>query len=122
MNMPWTLARQTARDAAKPLEAVELALPETLGMALASAVRALAHQPTCDTSAMDGYAVTGLGPWTVIGRVSAGDPVPSRRLHSGEAFAVATGAPVPAGSDLVIPIEHCRPAAPASASHEGGDG
>ncbi|MGW6929376.1 molybdopterin molybdotransferase MoeA [Lentzea sp. NPDC054927] len=107
MNMPWTLARQTAREAAKPLDAVELPLADGLGLALASAVRALAGQPTCDTSAMDGYAVCGPGPWTVVGRVAAGDPVPGARLGGGEAFAVATGAPVPDGSDHVIPVELC---------------
>ncbi|MDX8028980.1 molybdopterin molybdotransferase MoeA [Lentzea sp. BCCO 10_0856] len=107
MNMPWTLARQTAREAAKPLDAVEVPLADGLGLALASAVRALADQPTCDTSAMDGYAVCGPGPWTAVGRVAAGDPVPGVRLGAGEAFAVATGAPVPDGSDYVIPVELC---------------
>ncbi|GHH29931.1 molybdopterin molybdotransferase MoeA [Lentzea cavernae] len=107
MNMPWKLARQTAREAAKPLDAVELPLPDALGLALAGGVRALASQPTCDTSAMDGYAVAGPGPWTVVGRVAAGDPVPAAVLRSGEAFAVATGAPVPAGSGSVIPVELC---------------
>ncbi|NKE62505.1 molybdopterin molybdotransferase MoeA, partial [Lentzea sp. PSKA42] len=107
MNMPWTLARQTAREAAKPLEAVELALSDAVGLALASGVRALASQPTCDTSAMDGYAVAGSGPWAIVGRVAAGDPVPGVRLAAGEAFGVATGAPVPDGSDLVIPVERC---------------
>ncbi|SMC91163.1 molybdopterin molybdotransferase MoeA [Lentzea albidocapillata] len=107
MNMPWTLARQTARDAAKPLDANELALPDALGLALASGVRALTDQPTCATSAMDGYAVTGPGPWRIVGRVAAGDPVPEAFLRSGEAFGVATGAPVPDGSDAVVPVELC---------------
>lgn len=107
MNMPWDLARQTARSAAKPLEAVEVLLTEGLGLALASGVRALASQPTCDTSAMDGYAVAGSGPWVIVGRVAAGDPVPGVRLRVGEAFGVATGAPVPDGAELVIPVERC---------------
>lgn len=107
MNMPWTLARQTAREAAKPLEAVEVPLADGLGLALASGVRALASQPACDTSAMDGYAAAGPGPWTIVGRVAAGDPVPAVVLGSGEAFGVATGAPVPDGSDLVLPVEIC---------------
>ncbi|MFS8097697.1 hypothetical protein LFM09_11210 [Lentzea alba] len=107
MNMPWTLARQTALEAAKPLEAVEVALAEAAGFALASGVQAFVSQPSCDTSAMDGYAVRGPGPWTVVGRVTAGDPVPGVRIGAGEAFAVATGAPVPDGSDLVIPVELC---------------
>jgi molybdopterin molybdotransferase len=105
-DMPWPLARQTAREAVKPLEAVEVPLPDALGLALASGVRALASQPTCDTSAMDGFAVAGKGPWTVVGRVAAGDPVPGV-LSGGEAFAVATGAPVPDGAELVIPVEQC---------------
>ncbi|MFD4639871.1 molybdopterin molybdotransferase MoeA [Lentzea sp. NPDC058436] len=107
MNMPWKLARQTAREATKPLDAVELPLPAALGLALASGVRALASQPTCDTSAMDGYAVAGPGPWTVVGRVAAGDPVPGVVLRAGEAFGVATGAPVPIGSEAVVPVEVC---------------
>ncbi|HUQ60114.1 molybdopterin molybdotransferase MoeA [Lentzea sp.] len=106
MNMPWTLARQTAR-AATPLETVELPLPDALGFALASGVRALTSQPTCDTSAMDGYAVAGPGPWTVVGRATTGDPVPDVRLRPGEAFGVATGAPVPSGADSVVPVERC---------------
>ncbi|MEU0883397.1 molybdopterin molybdotransferase MoeA [Lentzea sp. NPDC005914] len=105
MNMPWNLARQTAREAAKPLDAVEVALPDAVGLALASGVRALASQPACDTSAMDGYAVAGPGPWTIVGRVAAGDPVPGVWLGSGKAFGVATGAPVPGGSEAVIPVE-----------------
>ncbi|WP_394618116.1 molybdopterin molybdotransferase MoeA [Lentzea sp. JNUCC 0626] len=116
MNMPWKLARQTARDAAKPLDAVELPLPDSLGLALASAVRALTSQPTCDTSAMDGYAERGAGPWTVVGRVAAGEQIPrtfSRPgdttpvLQPGEAFGVATGALVPPGTESVVPVEHC---------------
>ncbi|MEV6238498.1 molybdopterin molybdotransferase MoeA [Lentzea sp. NPDC051838] len=107
MNMPWNLARQTARSAAKPLEGLEVALPDALGLALASGVRALASQPTCDTSAMDGYAVSGAGPWVVVGRVAAGDPVPGVWLRGGEAFGVATGAPVPGGAELVVPVERC---------------
>ncbi|MFI6096071.1 molybdopterin-binding protein [Lentzea sp. NPDC051213] len=106
-NMPWTLARRTAREAAKPLEAVELALGDAVGLALASGVRALASQPTCDTSAMDGFAVAGAEPWEIVGRVAAGDPVPGVRLGAGEAFGVATGAPVPGGADSVIPVELC---------------
>ncbi|HEY2058075.1 MAG TPA: hypothetical protein VGH57_06855 [Amycolatopsis sp.] len=38
--MHWAEARQAARDAVKPLEAVELPLADALGMALASPVRA----------------------------------------------------------------------------------
>ncbi|GGU24289.1 molybdopterin molybdotransferase MoeA [Lentzea flava] len=124
MTMPWNLARQTAREAVKPLEAVEVALADALGLALASGVRALASQPACDTSAMDGYAVAGSGPWTVVGRVAAGDPVPGATgapvpgraatgepvpgmIRAGEAFGVATGAPVPGGADSVVPVEVC---------------
>ncbi len=107
MTTPWTLARQTARAAAKPLAAVEVPLPEALGLALAAGIGARTHQPTCDTSAMDGYAVSGLGPWTVVGRVSAGDPVPPQ-LRFSEACAVATGAAVPPGADLVVPVERCH--------------
>lgn len=53
---------------------------------------------------MDGYAVRGPGPWRVTGRALAGD-LTSGQLADGTAVEVATGAPVPAGCEGVVPYE-----------------
>ncbi|SEO87067.1 molybdopterin molybdotransferase MoeA [Amycolatopsis saalfeldensis] len=104
--MHWAEARQTARDAVKPLESVELPLADALGMALASPVRALVALPGHDNSAMDGYAVAGPGPWTVAGAVRAGGAPHPSPLTPGTAVEIATGAPVPPGTRAVLPVEH----------------
>ncbi|WP_158840192.1 molybdopterin molybdotransferase MoeA [Saccharothrix deserti] len=108
MRIPWTEARQAARQAGKPLDVVELPLSQALGAVLASPLRALAAVPSFDNSAMDGYAVAGRGPWTVVGRVRAGGVAGS--LRDGQAVEIATGAPVPCGADAVLPVEHAQTA------------
>ncbi|MFD0204555.1 MULTISPECIES: molybdopterin molybdotransferase MoeA [Saccharothrix] len=106
MRIPWTEARQAARHAGKPLDVVELPLARASGAVLAAPLPALAAVPSFDNSAMDGYAVAGRGPWTVVGRVRAGGVAGS--LHAGQAVEIATGAPVPSGADAVLPVEHAE--------------
>ncbi len=71
---------------------------------LAERLWARSPLPPFDNAAMDGYAVRGPGPWRVTGRVVAGAPVPAE-LTDGQAVEVATGAPVPAGCEGVVPYE-----------------
>ena len=63
--------------------------------------------PPFDTSSMDGYAVRaaelGGDPVPVVADIAAGDPPPV--LAPGSVVSIATGAPIPAGADSVIPIE-----------------
>jgi molybdopterin molybdotransferase len=62
--------------------------------------------PAADTSAMDGWAVSGPGPWRVVGEVLAGgNPV---ALAAGSAVSIATGSVVPAGADGVLRREWGR--------------
>ena len=100
----WEQARSTAWHAATPLPAVDLALADALGHALAGELWALAPVPAFDTSAMDGWAVRGPGPWRVAGMTLAGDP-PAAPLADGQAREVATGAALPAACDGVVPWE-----------------
>lgn len=110
----WQAARQAARDAAKPLEAVEVPLADALGATLAEPLTARTPMPAFDTSAMDGYAVAGHGPWILVGHVRAGGrTLPASANHHrtadglarGQAVGSATGAPVPPSADAVLPIE-----------------
>jgi molybdopterin molybdotransferase len=101
----WTDARQAARDAAKPLDAVDVALADALGSALAEPIRAHTAVPSFDTSAMDGFAVCGVAPWSLVGHVRAGGRPHNAVLRPGHAVEISTGAPVPPGADAVLPVE-----------------
>ncbi|AJF66091.1 molybdopterin molybdotransferase MoeA [Streptomyces vietnamensis] len=86
-----------------------LPLGQALGQVLAEPLLALTDLPSFDTSAMDGWAVAGPGPWTVRAEapVLAGH-APAAALNDGEAVRIATGAPVPPGTTAVIRSEHSR--------------
>lgn len=84
-------------------------LARALGQALAEPLLALTDLPPFDTSAMDGWAVAGPGPWTVGAQdaVLAGR-APEATASDGEAVRIATGARVPAGTTAVVRSEHAR--------------
>nr|WP_232524437.1 molybdopterin molybdotransferase MoeA [Nocardiopsis gilva] len=105
--VPWETARQTAWDLGVRCPAVvrHVALRDTLGATLAADLVALVGVPAYDTAAMDGYAVAGRGPWVVRGRVLAGATERLGDLQPGEAVEIATGAPVPGGTEAVVPYE-----------------
>lgn len=96
----------------------EVALDDSLGRVLAEDVLADMDMPPFDRSAMDGYAVRASdlagAPVTlpVAAMIRAGDH-PQAPLEPGEAVQVMTGAPVPAGTTAVQPVEKTR-------SPEGG--
>nr|WP_073701629.1 molybdopterin-binding protein [Nocardiopsis sp. TSRI0078] len=106
-SVPWNQARRLARatgaEGGSPMaeESLADALGSTLGADLVSAV----DVPALDSAAMDGYAVSGEGPWTVLGRSFAGHRGPVARLGRGEAVEIATGAVVPDGATAVLPHE-----------------
>ncbi|MFD5110898.1 molybdopterin molybdotransferase MoeA [Streptomyces sp. NPDC058391] len=87
-------------------------LGKALGQALAEPLAALTDLPSFDTSAMDGWAVSGPGPWSVrhpqgasgiLAGYGAADPLPD-----GVAVRIATGARVPPDTTAVIRSEHAR--------------
>ncbi|MFG3224463.1 molybdopterin molybdotransferase MoeA [Kitasatospora sp. NPDC048194] len=107
-TLSWPRARETARRAGLgPLPAVGVPLAETLGRTLAEPLAALTDLPAFDTSAMDGWAVAGPGPWRVCGRVLAGR-AEVERLADGYAVEIATGAQLPPGATAVLRREHGR--------------
>ncbi|MEU0471016.1 molybdopterin molybdotransferase MoeA [Streptomyces olivaceus] len=111
---PWPEARATAERAARAAARaarrapVSAPLDHALGLTLAAPLAALTDLPSFDTSAMDGWAVAGPGPWTVRDEgVLAGHAQPAR-LTDGEAAGVATGARVPPDTTAVLRTEHGR--------------
>ena len=102
----WPEARRVARAAGRRLAAQVRELgAETLGMALARGLVALTDLPSFDTSAMDGWAVAGPGPWRLRGRLLAGHPS-AEALLNGHALDIATGAALPPGATAVLRSEH----------------
>lgn len=58
-------------------------------------------QPPADLSAMDGYAVSGDGPWARLGESRAGQPF-AGKLSAGKCTRISTGAHMPEGADRVL--------------------
>ncbi|MEU9388657.1 molybdopterin molybdotransferase MoeA [Streptomyces sp. NPDC048324] len=111
---PWPEARAVAVGAAcsgSPAARrgpVSVPLDAALGLVLAAPLDALTDLPSFDTSAMDGWAVAGPGPWDVREEgVLAGHAEP-QRLTDGEAVRIATGARIPADTTAVLRTEHGR--------------
>ncbi|MFF4227014.1 molybdopterin molybdotransferase MoeA [Streptomyces abikoensis] len=110
---PWDVARNVAGWAAvgrKEAKTRVVPLGEALGQTLAGALVALTDLPSFDTSAMDGWAVAGPGPWRLPGSGSHPGILAGQggdvRLGDGEAVAIATGARVPPGATAVLRSEH----------------
>ncbi|MGW0934329.1 molybdopterin-binding protein [Streptomyces sp. NPDC002666] len=108
---PWREARAAATRAGRavPPRIVRLPLDQALGQVLAEPLAALTDLPSFDTSAMDGWAVAGPGPWTIRGDngILAGHGTPAP-LPDGDAIRIATGARIPADVTAVIRSEHAH--------------
>lgn len=111
-----TLQFRAARDcviervkAARPNPPVdEVAVLEAGGRVLAQEILADRDYPALDRSIRDGFAVRCAdlpGDLRIIGEVRAGGFFPGR-VDPGQAVEIMTGAPVPAGADAVVMVEH----------------
>ncbi|MET4094951.1 molybdopterin-binding protein [Arthrobacter sp. UYCu712] len=94
----WQEARQLAFDCAAPLPAAPAALGNALGRTLAADVEALQDIPHYASSAMDGWAVNGSGPWILA--------EPGQRLAPHQASPIVTGGLIPPGAKAVLRSEN----------------
>ena len=105
----WQDARDLARaegESARDLSCLDiLPVANAHGRTLAHDLFALVDLPAASSSAMDGWAVSGDGPWRLGAAIRAGDAVPREPLARGTARAIATGAPVPTASTAVLRSE-----------------
>ena len=104
----WSDARTIAHaaGAAQRSDVVDtLALSEALGHVLAAPLVSPIAIPHYASSAMDGWAVAGVGPWTLL---TGGDAEHARSvgLSDGVAVDVLTGGLIPAGAEAVLQLEH----------------
>ena len=93
----------------EPLPPTLVTRAEAAGRVLADQVDSTVDLPAHDVSAMDGYAVAGTvsagARLPVVGIVAAGDP-PGFELEPNQTARIMTGAPIPAGTRTVVPVEH----------------
>lgn len=106
-ELGWDEAREQAALVASPLHFEKVALAQGLNRTLATDCISLVDLPTYTTSSMDGWAVSGNGPWKIIGDVKAGEPF-SSELTDGTAVRIATGAVIPQGTFGVIRWENAE--------------
>ena len=98
----------------EPLPPLELPLTDASGCVVAADVLSGVDLPEFASSAMDGYAVRAADlrdaapddpiELKVVGKALIGQR-PEATVGVGEAVQIATGAPIPAGADAIIPIE-----------------
>ena len=110
--LEWEEARRIVIDTVRALRsnltAEDVPLAGAHGRLLAEAVRADRDYPALRRSLRDGFAVRSLdlpGTLQVRGEVRAGDRG-QPQIEPGQAIEIMTGAPVPAGADAVVMIEH----------------
>jgi molybdopterin molybdotransferase len=103
----WDQARALAHESGHPLVTERIELRAADGRMLAEPVVAATALPAYQTSAMDGWAVSGPGPWLIVGEVLAGAPA-HRGLVDGECVRIATGAIPPTGTTGVIRRERAE--------------
>ncbi|HEX9124641.1 MAG TPA: gephyrin-like molybdotransferase Glp [Actinomycetota bacterium] len=110
-------ARERILSQISALAPLELPLQEAHGCVLATDVSASVDIPAFASSAMDGFAVrstevadadpTSPVELRIVGRALIGRR-PEATVGGGEAVRIATGAPIPAGADAIVPIENCE--------------
>ncbi len=115
--VPLEDARDRVLSQVHPLPPIELPLTDAYGCVAAGDITAAIDLPEFASSGMDGYAVRavdveGATPDTpvelkVVGRAMIGQR-PDATVGMGEAVKIATGAPIPAGADAVVPVENAE--------------
>lgn len=113
-TLPFFEARQCVIEEVRALAQAprleQVSLAEAAGRILAEDIRADRDYPPLARSIRDGFALLAQdfsGEARVIGEVRAGDRF-SGTVNPGEAVEIMTGAPMPAGTDAVIMVEHVR--------------
>jgi len=108
-------ARDRILSQVKVLAPLELPLTDAFGCVVATDIVATADLPGFASSAMDGFAVRASdvvdasprapAELKIVGRSMIGHR-PEATVGLGEAVHIATGAPVPAGADCIVPVEN----------------
>lgn len=109
MPLTFEQARACVLREARPRCACEsVPVLDSAGRVLAEEIRADRDYPPFPRSARDGFAVRAAdvpGELQVLGEVRAGEVFPGT-VNPGQTVEIMTGAPLPAGADAVVMVEH----------------
>ena len=107
-------AREKILSKFKTLNPIQINILESVGSVISEDIISEINVPPLDNSAMDGYAVIkndllkaddeNIIYLDVIEEIPAGT-IPKLSLSTGQASRIMTGAPIPSGSDAVVPFE-----------------
>ena len=107
-------AREKILSKFKTLNPIQINILESVGSVISEDIISEINVPPLDNSAMDGYAVIkndllkaddeNIIYLDVIEEIPAGT-IPKLSLSPGQASRIMTGAPIPSGSDAVVPFE-----------------
>ena len=96
------------------LDQVRISLNESLGCVISKDIISNISVPPWNNSAMDGYAIIledvknasdeNIIYLDVIEKIAAGE-LPEKKIISGQSARIMTGAPIPEGSNAVVPFE-----------------
>jgi len=100
----WDQALEIASQSFSRLDSQTVTLPDAIDRFLAQDALSLCDLPAFETSSMDGWAVSGEGPWKLMGEVATGR-ASTQVIHYGQSLAIATGGVIPQGTTSVIPWE-----------------
>lgn len=101
----FELALERARAVATKMPVETLFLASCAGRVVAHDVIAQSDMPPFHASKVDGWAVSGQGPWQIIGDITAGQRFDGE-LQSGECVHIATGAEMPEGTSAALRDEY----------------
>lgn len=113
--MPVKKAQKIINSSLKMVGIEEISLEDAHMRVLADEVTSLLNSPPFERSAMDGYAIraentfgfseTNPAMLKIVDSIGAGQ-VSNKVVRNGEAIKIATGAPIPAGSNAVVMEEY----------------
>lgn len=97
VGVSWRRARRIAMRM-DPVAATRVDLPSAVGTVLARPVAAVTDLPAFDAADYSGWAVSGVGPWTIDAESG-----PVTALGDGRAARVTEGSMLPVGCNAVLP-------------------
>ncbi len=95
-------AREALRQSLSRIPIRKTRPANALGATLAEALIAAEALPRVDVSAMDGYAISGSGPWRLRSDIGYAGGERPHGMQPGEAVRIATGAHLPDGATAVV--------------------
>lgn len=103
-EVSWDDALTLVTSTFPPLGFEQVPISEAVGRISATDIYSLCDLPAFTTSSMDGWAISGEGPWSIVGEVATGKRS-TRVLSTGECMRIGTGGVIPEGCTSVLPWE-----------------